>query len=64
MRFSELLFKGNYTDRWQKGKSAWPQYLGSIKMKNFKNITNRANIPSIQTLSTEVLLILFDLDNY
>jgi hypothetical protein len=42
LRFLELLFKGNFTDRREKGKKAWPQYLGSIKMKNFKNISNNS----------------------
>ena len=54
MRISELVFKGNYTDRWEQGRKAWPQDIGSIKLKNIKNISTKAKFPPIGTLNAEV----------
>ena len=55
LKLSELLFKGNDVDRWEKGSKAWPEFLGSIKLKNLKKISNKARFPPIGTLSAEVL---------
>ena len=49
LKLSELLFKGNDVDRWEKGSKAWPEFLGSIKLKNLKNISNKARFPTIGT---------------
>ena len=50
LRFSELLFDGNYITRWEKGKAAWNLYLGSVNMKNLKNLSNKAKAPVLGTL--------------
>ena len=54
LRISELLFKGNYVDRWKEAKRIWPEYFESINMKGLKTMSNKNKSISKGTIEIEV----------